>query len=117
MCGHWVFLHRSVSGSAPLLVRVMGHVPVDWEGTGWLSTLVDTAYDGADATAERGQDVDIPSPGGGDGGGRTAGDRNLLRPFPKHCCTIYFDKANYVPVSISGLASGGAGFEVVMGSG
>ena len=43
------------------------------EGAGRLSPPVDTKADRADTTAEQGRDLDITSPGGGDGRGVNAG--------------------------------------------
>ena len=62
----------------------MGHVPADWEGAGQLSPLGDMEADKADATSERGQDVDVSSPVGSYGGGGSEGDSNLRHPLPKH---------------------------------
>ena len=73
--------------------------------------------DGVDATSVWGTDVDLPSPGGGDGGSRTTWYQNLRHPSPKHCHAIYWDKYNYGPVSGCGVAYGGAGFEAVVGAG
>ena len=56
-------LHRGGSGGAPLRVRVVVHIPTDWEGSGRLSPSGDTATEKEDATEERGRDLDIPSPG------------------------------------------------------
>ena len=67
-----------------------------------------------DATSEWGRDVDIPPPGGGDGGGIAVGDLKLRRPLPKHCYTIYCDKNNYGPVSSGDEAFWGASSEAVM---
>ena len=58
---------------------------MDWEGSGRISPSGDTAADGADATAERGRDLDITYPGGGSSGGRNAGYKNLRRPSLEHC--------------------------------
>ena len=94
----------------------MGRVPADWEGAGRFSPSGDTAAYGVDVTSKQGRDVDIPSTGGGNGRGGTAGDKDLRHPFPKHCRSIYCNKSNYVPVSGGGMVSGGAGFKAVMGS-
>ena len=59
----------------------------------------------------------MSSLGGGNGGGGNAGDRNLCRPLPEHCRTIYYDKDNYGPLYGGGVASRGAGFEAVVGAG
>ena len=75
------------------------------------------AADGEDTTAKQGSYLGISSPGGGDGGGDTAGDRNLRSPFPKHFCAIYCNKNNYGTVSGSRAFSRGAGFKVVVGAG
>ena len=88
----------------------MGHVSMYWEVGGWLSPSVDTDSDGVDATAERGKDLYIPSPRGGDGEDMNAVDRNLRRPLPKQCCIIYCNKANYGTVSDGEADSGGGGF-------
>ena len=92
----------------------MGHIPMDWEDAGRLSPSGDTEDNGTDATAEWGQDLDIPSSGGVDGGCGNTGDRNLCHLFPEHFHEIYYDKANYVPVSGVGAASRGTGFETVV---
>ena len=60
--------------------------------------------------------MDLPSPGGGDGGGRTAVYLRLHCMSPKNCRAIYCDKANYGPVSGGGETSDGAGFKAVAGS-
>ena len=99
------FLHRGGSGGAPLRVGVVGHVPADWEGAGQHSPSGDTEVDGADTTYERIWDVDIPSPGAGNGGGKPAEDRKLCHPSPKNSRVKYCDKANYGPMSVSVLAS------------
>ena len=110
-------LHRGGLGGDILRVGVLGQVPEDWEGAGWLSPPGDTAADGADAMKERGRDLDIPSPGRGNGRGGTAIDRNLRRQSPDHYCKIYCDKDNYGPMSGSGAAPRGAVFEAVVGAG
>ena len=61
--------------------------------------------------------MDLPSPGWGGDVGRTTVDLNINHPSPKHFCAIYFDKANYGPVSGGGAASRIAGFEAVAVSG
>ena len=40
-----------------------------------------------------------------------------MSPIAQHCCIIYCNKDNHGPVSVGGAASGGMGFEVVVGSG
>ena len=72
----------------------MGHVPADWEGAGRISSSVDTEAVGVDATSERVCGVDIPSPGGGNGGGGTVGDIKLRCPMPKQCRKVCCEKAN-----------------------
>ena len=76
----------------------------------------DIVAGGSDPTVEQGHDVDILSPGVGDGGGETAGDRNLCRMSSKNCCVIYCDNANYGPVSGGRMASRGVGFKAVVGA-
>ena len=105
------------SGDAPLRVGVVGRVPADWEGGGRIFPSGDMVADGADTTAERRWDGDIPSPRGGDGIVSSAVDIHLCRPSPKQCCSIYYNKTNYVSVSVSREASGGPIFEAVVGSG
>ena len=59
--------------------------------------------------------MDLPSPGWGGDVGRTTVDLNINHPSPKHFCAIYFDKANYGPVSGGREEYRGAGFgEVVV---
>ena len=58
----------------------MGCVSADWEDSGMFLSLGDTVFGRADATAKLVQDMDISSPGGGDGGGRNAVCGYLLRP-------------------------------------
>ena len=70
-----------------------------------------------DATTEWKKDLNIPSAGGGDGGGRNLGDRNLCRPPPEYCCTIYCDKAIYGPVSGVDAVARGVYFEAVVVAG
>ena len=62
----------------------MGCVHAYWEGAGRISSSGDTAVDRADATLEQERDMDIPLHEGGDGGGGTAGYRNLRHLSPKH---------------------------------
>ena len=110
-------LHCGGSSGDTLWVIFVGHVPAVWEGDGQISPSGDTAADGVDATDERGRDLYISSPGGGDGRGGNEGDRNLSRPPPEHFHGIYCNKANYIPVSGGRAASRGAGFEAVVGAG
>ena len=104
-------LHQGGSGGAPLRVGVVGHVPVDWEGAGWILPLGDTAADGEYVTSKQGKEVDTPSPGRGDGGGGNAGDRSIHPLLSKQCCAIYCNKTNFGHVSGGRAASGGTGFE------
>ena len=58
----------------------MGHATADWENAGRFSPLGDTAADRAGVTAEQGWDMEVTSPGGGDGRGGHAGGGYLRRP-------------------------------------
>ena len=60
----------------------MVHVPEDWEVAEPLSPSGDTADDGEDASSQRGRDLETSHTLRGDGGGGTAGDRNLRRLSP-----------------------------------
>ena len=82
-------LHHGGSGGAPLRVGVVGHVPADWEGARKHSESGDTVADRADTTSERIRDVDIPSPGAGNDGGKPAEDRKILHPSTKNCRIKY----------------------------
>ena len=55
-------LHHGGSGSDYLRVRVVGPVPADWEDSGRILPLGDTAADEADVTLKRGQELCIPPP-------------------------------------------------------
>ena len=94
-----IFLHHNGSGGAPLWVRVVGHIPEDWEDSGMISPSRDTVDDGVDATEEWGRDMEIPSPGGGYGGGRNVVGGYLRCPPSEHHHIIYRDKAHYRSVS------------------
>ena len=76
-------LHHSGSGGALIRVGVVGCVPVDWEGVGRISPSGDTAIGGEIYTAEWVRDLDLTSPGGGngDGGGVDTGDLNIRCPL------------------------------------
>ena len=99
------YLHRGGSDGAPLWVGVVGHVPADWEGAGHYSPSGYTVADGVDSISERIWDVDIPSPGDINGGGKPAEDRKLCHLSPKNSRVKYCDKANYGPMSVSVSAS------------
>ena len=99
-------LHHGGSGGAPLQVRVVGRVPIDWEGPGQNSPWGDTEAEGADETFERIWDMYITSPGDVNGGSKPAEARKLCHPFPKQCRIKYCDKANYGPMSGGVSASG-----------
>ena len=105
------FLHRGGSGGAHLWVRVVVHVPKYWEGAERISPSSDATHDGAGATAEWGRYLDIPSPGGVDGGGVNSGVGDLHLPPPEHCRSIYCDKADYGHVTGGGEVSRGAGYK------
>ena len=65
--------YRGGSGRTLMQARDAVRVPADWEDAGIISPSGSTETDGADATAELEQDMDIPSPGGGNNGGGRAG--------------------------------------------
>ena len=93
------FLHRVGSGGTPLQFIVVGFVPSDWEGDGHHSPLGDTAVDVVDNTSEQISDVEIPSPGAVNGGGKPTEDRKLCHPSQNKCPVTYCNKANYGPMS------------------
>ena len=93
------FLHHGVSGGAPLRVGVVGHVPADQEGAGQHSPLGHMAAYRVDTTSERIWDVEIPSPGDRNGGGKPAEDRKLCHPSPKNFRVKYCGKENHGPMS------------------
>ena len=104
-------LHHGGSGGDILQVVVVSHVPTYWEYAGRFSPSGVTAADGANAIAEQGWDLVIPSLGGGNGRGEQAGGRYLCHPTSQHFHAIYHNKANYVPVYGDGTASRGVDFE------
>ena len=61
--------------------------------------------------------MDTPFPAGVNVGNKNTKDRIPCHPYPKHCHKIYYDKANYGPMSSSGAVSGGAVFKLVVGEG
>ena len=95
----------------------MVSVSKDWEDNGRLSTSGDTEADGEDSIAERRRDVDVPSPGGGNGGYRNVGGGDLCISPSEHRHKIYCDKAHYGPVSGGGAVPRVAGFEAMMVTG
>ena len=95
----------------------MVHVPLDWEDAGRLSPSGGTAADRADATSERGQDLDISSPERINDRGNNAGAEHLNIPLSEHFHTIHLYKAKCVPVSEFGAVSMGTGLEAVSESG
>ena len=110
-------LNRDGSGGNTLQVRYVGRVPADWEEAWRFSPSNDTTADGLDVTAERGWDIDVPYPGGGNVGGRHTGGGELNHLPSEHHCNIYRDKAHYGPMLGAGAAPRGTGFEAVVGTG
>ena len=110
-------LHRDGSGGSPLRVTVLCHVPVDWEDAWRLSPSGDMVADRVDVTVEQGQYMDIPSPGGGDGGSGNAVGGNLRHLPSKQRRTIYCDNAHYGTVYGISAASRGTGVKAVVVSG
>ena len=110
-------LHHGGLNIAPLRVRVLCHALMDWKGAGQISSSGDTAAGGVNTALEQGKDVYIPSLGRGNGKSGTAGDINLHHLSPKHCRTLYCNKANHGPMSGGRAASGVAVFKAVLGAG
>ena len=57
----------------------------------------------------------IPPAGGRDGGGRTAGGRDLRLPPPEHSQTVYCDQAQYGPVPGGGEETSAKGVQLLVG--
>ena len=66
---------------------------------------------GADATAERGREMDIPSLRVRNCGVGNEGGGDLRRPLSEHRCGVYRNKAHYGPVSGGMAAPRVTGFE------
>ena len=60
-------LYNGSSGGTSVRVGDVGRVPADWVDAWWISPSGHTETDGADSAAEPGQNVDVPSLGGGYG--------------------------------------------------
>ena len=118
-------LYRDGSGDTNLRVGDVGYVPAHWEESDRLLPSSGTQTDGTAIKDNPGwYTVLTPTDGGNGGrngggniGGGNAGDFNLSLLPPKHCRTIYCNKANYDPVSGVGVASRGTDLEAVLGAG
>ena len=91
--------------------------PLYWEVFGQIPPQGGPQDDRETTLEIEGHSEGIPPAGGHDGGGGTAGGRDLRLPLTEHGFTVYCEHAHYEPVSGEGAEAVAKGFQAVMDTG
>ena len=104
------YLRPDLLGNGPVFHYIwvvdVGHDPPHWENVGQIPPQDGLQADREETLASKGWCMVIPPNGVRNRRGGTAGGGYRCLPPSEHSCTVYCDRAHYVPVSGGGAEAG-----------